>query len=217
MASHLEGLALSARERKNQENKQKLYDAAAQIMEMYDYNTVTIRNICKVSGVSYGSFYNLFDSKETFLRYYLTNDFTAYMEDYFKQNADFQQKDPLEKSVEIFLCCANYNLEKGLHFISSFYSTKNHSLFPKAGGEEEYSFTPLVQQGKVYLKEAKEKGLLPAECDVDKMICMYCYLFNGITFNWCLSQGSLDIVYWVKQTLQNYIDQIKHSRAITSE
>ena len=53
------------------------------IMEEDDYNTVTIRNICQVSGVSYGSFYNLYESKEVFLREYLTEEFTKYLRNYY--------------------------------------------------------------------------------------------------------------------------------------
>ena len=136
MASQLEGLALSARERKNQENKQKLYDAAAQIMEMYDYNTVTIRNICKVSGVSYGSFYNLFDSKETFLRYYLTNDFTAYMEDYFNRMRIFSKK-ILWRNLWRFSFAARIIIWKKACILSAvFIPQKIIPFFPKPVGRK---------------------------------------------------------------------------------
>lgn len=188
---------------KNEMNKKKIYDAAEEILTLYDYDTVTIRNICKVSGVSYGSFYNLFDSKEEFLRFYLTNDFTNYMNAYLVQHENFSSLDPLQKSIEIFVCCAHYNLKKGIAFIRSFYSTKNYSLYPLSN-HAEYSFTPLLKMGKQYLLEAQEQGQLKTEIDIEQMIRMYCYIFNGITFNWCLSQGEMDIVSVTKQILQAY-------------
>lgn len=202
MDTKISGIQPSAREEKTRQNRQKLYDAVEQIMSLYDYNTVTIRNICKVSGVSYGSFYHLFDSKEAFLRFYLTHDFTIFMEQYLKEHPSFAQMEPLEKCVEIFVCCASYNMKKGLNFISSFYSTKNTSLFPEQDQmEQEYSFTPLVTLGKQYLRQAQELGQLPETCDMNKMICEFCYLFNGITFNWCLSQGKLELESLVREMM----------------
>lgn len=203
---NLQGIGKTKRQKKNEETRQKLCKAMERIMNEYDYNTVTIRNICKVAEVAYGSFYNLFDSKEAFLMYYLTHDFTQYMEQYYLENQEFDKLSCLEKSVDIFVCCARYNVEKGLKFIRAFYSPDNDSLFPDMGmPEKDYSFTPLMRQGREYLKKAKENGELNTKADIEKMIHMYCYLFNGITFNWCLSKGNIDVVGLTQKMLTGCI------------
>lgn len=201
-------LDTTKRQKKSKETRKKLLDAMEFIMEKYDYNTVTIRNICKVSGVSYGSFYNLFGSKENFLRYYLTSDFVAFKEDYYRFNTDFEKLSDTEKSVDIFVCCAKYNLKKGLKFISGFYSPLNYTLCPLGNeGGKEYSFTPLVEEASGYLERAREEGNLKADADIESTVNDYCFLFNGITFNWCISRGRYDIVRIVRSSLLERIQK----------
>lgn len=203
----MEELKLSKRDLNNRKNKDKLLTAMHQIIKKYDYNTVTIRNLCTVSGVSYGSFYNLFKTKENFLRYYLTYDFMEYMDQYYeKYSQQFEKMNPVEKSVDIFCCCAKYNTEKGLKFVSAFYSPNNYSLFPDLDSpEQEYSFTPLLELARKYIIQAKEEGFLYHDADVEKIIHRYVYIFNGITFNWCISRGKVDIINEVRIHLNNLI------------
>ncbi len=198
-------IELSKRELKNRETKKKLTDAMNYIMNEYDYNTVTIRNICKVSGVAYGSFYNLFESKEDFLRYYLTSDFVDYKNNYYKENKYFDTLNPLEKSIDIFVCCGHYNIEKGVKFISGFYTPNNTSLSPLKNNGKEYSFTPLVNEAKEYLKEAQKQKLIDDSINIEETVIKYCLLFNGITFNWCISNGEYDIIEEINKQLNSLI------------
>lgn len=200
-------LNISKRDWNNQQNREKLLNAMHEIIEKYDYNTVTIRNLCKISGVSYGSFYNLFQTKENFLCYYLTHDFLKYMHGYYAAySKTFQAMDPIEKSIDIFCCCATYNIEKGLKFISAFYAPNKYSLFPDPGNpEQEYSFTPLLRLAREYLTQAKAQKLLKEDADIERMIHMYTYIFNGITFNWCISKGKFNITSEVRKCLTTFL------------
>ncbi|WKY45229.1 TetR/AcrR family transcriptional regulator [Eubacteriaceae bacterium ES2] len=200
-----EEILLSNRQLKNEETRKKLLDAMEHIMEKYDYNTLTIRNLCKVSGVAYGSFYNLFESKEDFLRYYLTHDFVEYMENYYSGNDEYEQMNALEKCVDLFVTCAKYNENKGLLFISGFYSPYNYSLSPLGNDDKEYSFTPLVSMSIELLNRAKDEGLLPKEIDCQRVVDQFCYLFNGITFNWCISRGKFPMVQSVREVFGIYL------------
>lgn len=198
------------RELKNEENRRRLRDAMATIMEKYDYNTVTIRNICQISGVSYGSFYNLYESKEVFLREYLTEDFTKYLREYYSSHPEFNELDYLEKSIDIFVCCARYNTIKGIRFIRGFYTPNNSSLYPVQNNDDEkYSFTPLLQMAEEYLKKAKEAGEIKKDTDILKITHTFCYIFNGITFNWCLSNGKVDMIGETNMLFHNYVKQFR--------
>lgn len=201
-------IKLSKREQKRIETLNKLTKAMTSIIDKYDFETLTIRNICSVSGVSYGSFYNLFDSKEKFLTYYLTNDFVDFEKSYYANNIEFSSLNSIDKSIDIFVTCARYNLEKGLKFISAFYSPKNYELSPFNQDENFFCFTPLVKEAKEYLKKAQEENILNKSVDIDAIIKEYCYLFNGSTFNWCIAGGNLDIVSDVKKRLTQYISSL---------
>lgn len=205
-------IKISKREQKRMETLNKLIDAMTSIIDKYDFDTLTIRNICSVSGVSYGSFYNLFDSKEKFLTYYLTNDFVDFEKTYYTNNDEFTLLNSIEKSIDIFVTCARYNVEKGLKFIRAFYSPKNFELSPFNQNENFFCFTPLVKEAKEYLKKAQEENILSRLIDIDIVIQEYCYLFNGCTFNWCIADGNLDIENDVKKRLTNYINSLEESQ-----
>ncbi|WP_295290564.1 TetR/AcrR family transcriptional regulator [uncultured Catenibacterium sp.] len=197
-------IKLSKREQKRQETLNKLLDAMNEIIEKYDYDTLTIRNICSVSGVSYGSFYNLFETKEKFLTYYLTHDFISYKEAYYQEN-NLNAFNFIEQSIDIFVTCAKYNKSKGLKFISGFYSPNNYDLSPLNMNDHYFCFTPLVEEARHYLTQAKEQHLLKEDAPVEEIIKEYCYIFNGSTFNWCISKAQMDIVQDIKTRLTNYI------------
>lgn len=193
-------IQVSKREQKRQETLSKLLKAMDEIIDKYDYDTLTIRNICSVSGVSYGSFYNLFENKEKFLTYYLTHDFVSYKENYYKGNQEFEMMNNIEKAIDIFVTCARYNKMKGLKFVSGFYSPNNYDLSPINMHDHYFCFTPLVEEAKEYLS----KSLTSAS--IDQIITEYCFIFNGVTFNWCISKGEIDIVSEIRNRLTNYIN-----------
>lgn len=196
---------------KNDQLRQKLIDAMEQLMTQYGYDTINIRAICKVSGVSYGSFYNLFESKEKFLVYYLTNDFLRFQKEYYAKNHQFQSLDPLEKVIDIYACCGLYNDSKGYEFISGFYSSHNYGLYLPPGGRAEgaYAFTPLYEESITYLAQAKENKLIHQDLDLDVVARKLCFLFNGVTYNWCISQGQISIVNEIRELFDLYINSIK--------
>lgn len=59
------------RDEKSQETRNKLLKTAGDLLRNYQFSVATVRNICKVSGVSYGSFYHFFGSKDNLLYQYV--------------------------------------------------------------------------------------------------------------------------------------------------
>lgn len=52
------------REKKTQETKRKIIEAAGRIIKQYDFRYLTVKNVCEEAEVAYGSFYHHFGSKE---------------------------------------------------------------------------------------------------------------------------------------------------------
>ena len=59
------------KDQKSEETKAKLLAATKEILEKYGVKHCTVRNICDVSGVSTGSFYHQFGSKENIVNVYM--------------------------------------------------------------------------------------------------------------------------------------------------
>lgn len=58
---------------KSDETKQKILDATEKLLVQYDFKYLTVRNICEISQVAYGSFYHHFKCKQNLLYVYTNN------------------------------------------------------------------------------------------------------------------------------------------------
>ena len=62
---------LSKQQLKSQETKAKIFRAARHILQKKGYEQLSIKNICEEAGVSNGSFYHHFKTKDDLLSYYI--------------------------------------------------------------------------------------------------------------------------------------------------
>ena len=62
---------LSKQQKKSQETKEKIFRAAKKILRKSGYEKLSIKNICEEAGVSNGSFYHHFKTKDDLLSYYI--------------------------------------------------------------------------------------------------------------------------------------------------
>ena len=100
---------VSSREERAQATREKLLEAAIELVNQYGMKYLTVRNICDEAGVSTGSFYNLFDSKDDLVFYYLQNVFTEY-----KQQVE---NDASQQTDGIVLSKAFVRTEDGVSYV----------------------------------------------------------------------------------------------------
>ena len=104
--------------------KQKIYEAAVNILKKKGYAYLTVSNICSAAGISNGTFFYHFKTKDELLIFYTYRGFAE-----FRQNNGFDAKVeglPFDGKIIAFYCCwADYMEEMGIDFFSNFYSTKN--------------------------------------------------------------------------------------------
>ena len=62
---------LTKQQLKSQETKAKIFRAAKHILQKKGYEQLSIKNICEEAGVSNGSFYHHFKTKDDLLSYYI--------------------------------------------------------------------------------------------------------------------------------------------------
>ena len=62
---------LSKQQKKSQETKERIFRAAKDILQKHGYEQLSIKNICEEAGVSNGSFYHHFKTKDDLLSYYI--------------------------------------------------------------------------------------------------------------------------------------------------
>lgn len=67
----IEKETLSKQQLKSRETKRRIFRAAKTILQKKGYEQLSIKNICEEAGVSNGSFYHHFKTKDDLLSYYL--------------------------------------------------------------------------------------------------------------------------------------------------
>ena len=107
--------------------KEKIYKAAVNIMKKKGYEYLSVNNICTVAGVSNGTFFYHFKTKEDLLSYYLRERFAEYRTEH-NFNVDGLPFD--KKIVEYYRCYTSYVMETGIDFISSYYTPKMRRSIP---------------------------------------------------------------------------------------
>ena len=73
MSSDIEKEPLSRQQKKSKETKARIFHAAKTILQKQGYDQLSIKNICDEAGVSNGSFYHHFKTKDDLLSYYIKN------------------------------------------------------------------------------------------------------------------------------------------------
>lgn len=202
---------LSPRQKKSQQTWDSILHAVVKLLKKHTYDSLTVRNICDVAGVSTGTFYHHFNSKENLLTYYLTHDFLKFAAETFSAIDGATDKNPCDKSIDIYVCCAEYSEVKGVEFISSFYSPKNKSLLPPGDNRDTKAmsaFTPIFERTLDYLSNGQNQGLISGQMTAYTMSYDLCMLFNGIIYGWCISEATLDLKPFVRKMLGAYINNV---------
>lgn len=191
---------------KTLETKEKIYEAAGTILKKEGFAYLTISNICKVAGVSNGTFFYHFKTKDDLLSYYIFDKF-----------AEYRSKIQFDKAVEsmpfdrkilgYYSAWTDYMNEVGLEFFSSFYNTKNYSLdvrlfnnrFPK----NVWNF-PLT-----CLENAKAAGLLKEGLVLSHCAEVLATIVKGVAFDWCLSNGAFNMRERLSEIMLPYLESIE--------
>ena len=66
-----EKASISKQQQKSMETREKIFQAAKRILQKKGYEELSIKNICEEAGVSNGSFYHHFKTKDDLLSYYI--------------------------------------------------------------------------------------------------------------------------------------------------
>ena len=117
-----ETTGLSKQQKKSMETKEKIFKAAKRILQRSGYETLSIKNICEEAGVSNGSFYHHFKTKDDLLSYYI--------EDQPSINPDLldlpeNAEDAKRTIIQVYLNYVSYCKELGVEFMAGYYDTKN--------------------------------------------------------------------------------------------
>jgi len=166
--------------------KAVLFEKAMELFRREGYENVTIRQICKESGVTRNAFYYYFDSKEAMLCSYFENiptftqtlfaDLMAIPNDWEKLWYLIEAHMKLTQSEGISICRAfiKANMEGNGDLLSKYYVSETVTV-------------PLV-------RSCQSSGLIRNTTEPNRLIFIATRLLLGILVTWCSRNGEFDLI-----------------------
>lgn len=190
---------LSKQQLKSRETRAKIFQAAKRILQKQGYEQLSIKNICEEAGVSNGSFYHHFKTKDDLLSYYI--------EEQPSINPDFldlpaSPAEAKEAIIYVYLNYVHYCQDLGVEFMSNYYTPKNQSLNPLIRTERPY---PIVTVHN-YLQKCMDAGILQISGDLEALTTDIRMIVIGNVFEWCLKEGHADFEGNMKRSLETYLN-----------
>ena len=192
---------LSKQQLKSMETKARIFNAAKRILKKSGYEQLSIKNICEEAGVSNGSFYHHFKTKDDLLSYYI--------EEQPSINPDLldlpsSKEEARETIVYVYLNYVRYCRELGVEFMANYYTPKNQSLNPLIRTERPY---PIITVHN-YLQKCIDAGIITLNDSLEHITTDIRMIVIGNVFEWCLKNGDSDFEGNMRRCLENYLNGV---------
>ena len=185
---------VTKRQLQAQNTREKIYRTSVELMEKKGLNNITVEEICKEAGVSIGSFYNCFESKNDIL-----NEIYKVADDYFLSvvAADMKDGSTNDKIIRYFCYYADYNVHRGLEFVKHLYNPRN-TMFIKKGRHMQLILQNIIEV-------AQKQGEIPDDMPAEEIVEYFFIAVRGIVYDWCLHNGQYDLVEFAKNYVRRLI------------
>lgn len=166
------------------ETKQRIYKSAIAMIQKKGFDNVTIQDINEHAGVSVGTFYHYYKSKEdVFFELYRIAD--EFFEDKVFPLLYAEEFTSIERILLFFRNYARFNVENGIEYVSQLYNTKNSFFVSR----DRYMLDLLFR----IIQEGQKKEELSSEYDPELIMEDLFIVSRGIVFDWCLHNGEYDL------------------------
>lgn len=194
---------LSKQQRKSKETKERIFQAAKQILQRDGYEQLSIKNICEEAGVSNGSFYHHFKTKDDLLSYYIEDQPSI---DPGLLELPSNAEDAKNAIIYVYMNYVKYCRELGVEFMAGYYTPKNQALNPAIRTERPY---PIVTV-QTYLENAISAEIISLSLSLEEVTTDIRMIVIGNVFEWCMRNGNVDFEGNMKRTLSTYLDSAIH-------
>ena len=190
---------LSKQQKKSQEKKERIFRAAKDILQKHGYEKLSIKNICEEAGVSNGSFYHHFKTKDDLLSYYI-EDQPVINPDLLDLPANAEEA--RVAIIHVYLNYVDYCKELGVSFISGYYTPKNQALNPAIRTERSYPIVTVQH----YVEKAVGAGVIQLNLGIEEFTTDIRMIVIGNVFEWCLREGNTCFEENMRRSLEKYLE-----------
>lgn len=196
-----EPVELSKQQRKSKETKERIFQAAKRILQKSGYEELSIKNICEEAGVSNGSFYHHFKTKDDLLSYYIEDQPSI---DPNRLELPKNKEDAKETIIHVYLNYVKYCKELGVEFMAGYYTPHNQALNPTIRTERPYPIVTVQH----YLERALEANAIQLNLKIEEITTDIRMIVIGNVFEWAMRNGDADFEGNMRRSLSHYLDSI---------
>ena len=196
-----EPVELSKQQRKSKETKERIFQAAKRILQKSGYEELSIKNICEEAGVSNGSFYHHFKTKDDLLSYYIEDQPSI---DPDRLELPKNKEDAKETIIHVYLNYVKYCKELGVEFMAGYYTPHNQALNPTIRTERPYPIVTVQH----YLERALEANAIQLNLKIEEITTDIRMVVIGNVFEWAMRNGDADFEGNMRRSLSHYVDSI---------
>ena len=184
---------LTSRQIQAKATKNKIYQVSIELLKKKGYEDLKVEDICKNAGVSVGSFYNYFKSKNDILM-----EIFKIADDYFENEVEnrLNSTNALNQIVEFFDYYANYNVLIGIDTMKQLY-TFNNKMFVQKGRFMQTLLQEIISKGQ-------SKNQISSIMTVEEISNYLFIAARGIAYDWCIHDGNYDL----KEFMHNYFSKL---------
>ena len=195
------GQTLSKQQQKSLETKNRIFSAAKSILQRKGYDALSIKNICEEAGVSNGSFYHHFKTKDDLLSYYIEDQPSI---DPDRLELPKNKEDAKETIIHVYLNYVKYCKELGVEFMAGYYTPHNQALNPTIRTERPYPIVTVQH----YLERALEANAIQLNLKIEEITTDIRMIVIGNVFEWAMRNGDADFEGNMRRSLSHYLDSI---------
>ena len=185
----------------NIDSRQKIIDTTIKLIKTKGADHITVRNVCQAADLSIGTFYHYFRDKDDLMMYFISE--TSFEDCELKTDLH----DIAGRISELYIVLIDRYLQLGESFMKSFYSTGNKSLSAYMG-EQNGSFPDgtVMARSEQEMFAARTAGVIKKDADIHEICADICTIVKGCVFEWCLTDGRLDIHMTLHRIIVSYLD-----------
>ena len=172
---------MTSRDIKAMETREKIYQASLRVLEKKGFHDLKISDICKEAGVSVGSFYHYYTSKNDVL-------FSHYarFDDFFLEKTDAVTGDSASERILCFfrLYC-DFLLSLSLELNKQWFAPSSRPEIPK----ERYTYDLLER----LIRDGQSDGQITEAMETAVIVQNLMLFARGVVLDWLCQNGSYDL------------------------
>lgn len=194
----------TTRDIKAQHTKQIILETAVSLFHTKDYAQVTIEDITKAAGVSKGTFYLYFESKDSVL----AEEFASLDEHYCRTVSNLPEA-PLDRQLLYFTqqMCIYCQDTLGLNIMKTLYMNQiSLELRMRLLNNNERPFYTIMTD---FVQRGIENCIFRNDIEEHRILNILVRAIHGLIYDWCLYDGEFSLVDEGRKYMDFIIDSLK--------